>query len=462
MARNAARTPSGGGRRISVFAGAPVRQELGELVRLSWPVVLSRLGIMTMGLVDIIVVGHYSTVQLGYHALGWAPTAVVLTTAIGMMSGVQVMTARHIGEGRREAAGGVFRRGIVYALWLGLAAAVLVVTLGPIGLRHIGLEADLAEGASRVLMVLGLSLPFFLLSTAATFFLEALSRPKPATLAMWACNGLNLALNLLLVPGALGLPAFGAVGSVAATFGSRVVLAAWLIIYIMRMRDARALGLWAKPVDGPDAAREQRKVGYGAGASYFVEVGAFNVMSLYAGWLGGLALAGWTVILNMSAMIFMIPLGLSAATSVLVGRAYGANDKGGVVRSGVLGFGLCAVLLTGVALAVFAFAPAIAGFYTTDPALIAIVAPGLVMCCLFFTADGLQSVAAQALRARADVWWPTAIHTLSYAGLMVPLAWFLAFPAGLGLTGVIGAVIAASFVVAGLLLGRFWLLTRRG
>src|SRR5947209_14368950 len=96
---------------------SPVRTELGELLKLSGPVIISRLGIMAMGLSDAIVVGRYSATQLGYHALGWAPSSVVVTMAIGLLSGVQVMTARAIGQGRLHETGAVLRRGIVYSLW---------------------------------------------------------------------------------------------------------------------------------------------------------------------------------------------------------------------------------------------------------------------------------------------------------------------------------------------------------
>ena len=70
------------------------------------------------------------TGQLGYLGVAWAPTAVAITTGIGLISGVQVMTARHIGEGRPEATGGVFRRGVVYAFWLGVAAGALLLAVG--------------------------------------------------------------------------------------------------------------------------------------------------------------------------------------------------------------------------------------------------------------------------------------------------------------------------------------------
>ena len=93
--------------------------DLKQLLTLAWPVVVSRIGFMTMGLIDTVVVGRYSTMQLGFHALAWAVSGVVLTTGMGLISGVQVKTAQHLGEGRPGATGGVLRRGVVYGFWLG-------------------------------------------------------------------------------------------------------------------------------------------------------------------------------------------------------------------------------------------------------------------------------------------------------------------------------------------------------
>ena len=438
-----------------------VRHDLAALLRLAWPVILSRLGIMAMGLTDAIIVGRYSPTELGYQALGWAPTGIVIMTGAGLLTGVQVITARHIGEGRVNTTGGVLRRGLVYAWWLGLFVGALFWLLGPAMMSHVGLQPDLARGSGLVLQVLALSLPFHLIATTATYYLEALSRPKPATIAMWACNLINLAINLWLVPAHGASHGMGAVGASWATVISRAVLSLWLLIYIARMNDAAALGVFRKPTDSKQDALDQLTVGFGGGASGFVEAGAFSSMNLVAGWLGGLAVAGWAVVLNMTALIFMIPLGLSAATAVLVGRAYGAKDRAGLVRAANLGFGVCAAVLAVVAVLVLVFSRAIAGFYSTDPVLIELAGGALMLGSLYFIFDGLQGVAAQALRARGDVLVPTLTHIVSYAFVMVPLAWVLAFPAGLGLPGVVWAVIIASILSAGLLLARFWQLARR-
>jgi MATE family multidrug resistance protein len=278
---------------------------------------------------------------------------------------------------------------------------------------------------------------------------------------MWLANGLNLVLNLLLVPGVLGLPALGAVGSAWATFGARMALMAMSLIYIARLPEARALGVFARPPRDRAAEIAQRRIGYAAGSSYAIEVGAFAGMNFVAAWIGALAVAAYAVVLNITAVIFMVPLGLAGATAVLVGRAYGARNGREVVRAGVLGLAVCAALATVIALIVWPGARVITAAYTTEPELLELAASALALCTVFFVVDALQVVAAQALRARGDVWFPTGLHLISYGLIMIPLGWFLALPAGLGLNGIIWAIIVASFASAALLVGRFAWLAKR-
>ena len=438
-----------------------VRDELAQLLTLSGPVVLARLGIMTMGLSDAIVVGRYAASELGYHAMAWAPTSVVLTVAIGALTGVQVMTSRAIGAGRAEDTGAVLRRGLSYSLWLGLASMFLMVVLGPWSLRHMGLEPDLAAGAAKAVVIFALSLPTYVVACAAISWLEAHARPTPPMLMMWGANVVNLGLLLWLVPGTSGLGISGAIAGAWSTFGARAFLLIALAVYILRMKEARAYGVFDKPVPDRALEAEQRQVGYGAGASNFFEVAAFASMNVIAGWLGGAMVAAWAIVLNVAAMVFMVPLGLATGTAVMVGRAYGARDAKGVVRVGLIGFGVATAFGVVISLIVWPTAHWIAAAYTRDPMVIEVAASAMILCCLFFLADALQVVVAQALRARGDVWVPSATHLTSYVAVMMPLAWWLAIPMGMGLHGIVWAVIAASLLSAGLLLARFWQLSQR-
>lgn len=429
------------------------------LLGLAWPVVMARIGIMVMGLTDALVVGNFSGTELAYHALAWAPTSIVVTTAVGLMLGVQVMTARLLGEGRRAEVGAVLRRGTTYALQIGTVSMIGMIILGPWALDQLGLAEGLAQGASPALIVFSLSMPAYLISVAGQFFLEAMGRPKPGMWAMWIANGVNLALNLLLVPDLLGLGLEGALASAWATFFARLALAVFLVIYILRLPEARALGIFNRPKRDRPGEREQRKVGYGAGSSYFIEVGAFAAMTFFAGQIGTMETTAWTIVLNISAIVFMVPLGLASATAVLVGRAYGGKDSTGVMRAGLISIVTATALATLIALIVWPAAPWLASAYNRDVMLIAIAAPAIALSALFFVADAIQVVAAQANRAAGDVWWPTILHFVAYAVIMMPLGWILAHQ--FGVNGLVWAVIIASLVSGTLLTVRFIKVARR-
>lgn len=432
----------------------PIRPS--ALLRLAGPVVLSRMGIMMMGLVDTVIVGRHSGIELGYLALAWAPTGIVLTTSIGLLTGIQVLTSQAIGEGRARETGAILRRGIVYSLLIGVAAAVLLAGFGPWLLGHSGVAPGLAAGASPVLVMLSLSLIPILVGDAGIFWLEAHGRAVPGAVVMWASNVINLVLNLWLVPGDSGFPVGGAVAASWATFLSRAGFLLMVGAAILLWHEARSLGVLARAPRDREATRRLRRIGYASALSYFVEAGAFQCMTFVAGWLGATAVAAWAITVNAAAFIFMLPLGLATATGVLVGRAHGAGDRAGVRQAGLLGFAsVTAVLLLVCAIVGFG-SDAIAAGYTTDPAVARVAAGALLLSCLFYVADGLQVVAAQALRAQNDIWVPTATHFFSYLAVMIPLCVWFAGPLGWGVDGIVGGVIVASLVSAALLMGRFW------
>lgn len=444
---------------VSVPLASTYGSAFRALFTLAWPVVIARFGIMLMGLMDTVIVGHYSSVELGFHSMAWAPTSVFLVTSIGLLVGLQVKTSHYLGSGETHRIGAVFRRGMGYALGLGVGSMVLMMLFAP-PLFRASVTETLAAGATVPLMIFALSMPFYMVSIGCSEFLEALGRTRQSMFIMMGANVVNVALLFLLVPGHIE-PIHGAVGAAIATLIARAMMMVAMLIYVARLPQAREYGIFKKhPADKP-AAVDQRRIGYAAGASYFIEVGAFAAMTFFAGRLGEVEVAQWAIVLNFAGLVFMVPMGVAVGCSVLVGRAFGARDPQAIKMMGRVSFMTAAAFMMAVTLGVLIGAGALARFYTDDVALIAGVQAALLLSCLFFLPDGLQVVAAQALRARKDVVMPTVIHYISYGLIMMPLGWLFAITLKQGVPGLIYAVIVASLMSGTFLVGRFFWLDKR-
>ena len=256
---------------------AATRSFVAPLLRIAGPVALARLGIIGMALVDVIVVGQLAPDELPHQALGWAPTAVFLVAAIGLLQGVQVLAARSIGEGNKQGAGVVLRRGLILALVAGVLSAALMWLGGERLFTFFGIGETLAGPSTPVMLVLAFSIPLHLLYIAGTYFLEAIKKPGVSTVVMWLANAVNLGLNLLWVP------EHGAIGSAWATVGARVFLAGVLLICIYFLRDGVTFGVRKSKGAHGHGYGALLAVGAAAAVSQAVEAGAFSAMTVIAG-----------------------------------------------------------------------------------------------------------------------------------------------------------------------------------
>ncbi len=462
------------------------RPYVADVLRIAGPVALARLGIIGMALVDVIVVGQLAASELPHQALGWAPTAVFLVAAIGLLQGVQVLAARSLGEGNPDGAGVALRRGLVLAGAAGLLSAAMMWLGGERIFTMFGIEAELAAPSAPVMRVLSLSIPLHLIFIAGTFFLEAVKKPGIGTAVMWGANIVNLALNLLWVPdlsvganvawaeplyaairdwpllNALNAlaPEHGAIGSAWATVGARVFLAGVILACIWFSRDSARYRVRSLSSNGP-SYRALLGVGIAAAVSQAAEAGAFSAMTVIAGRIGANEVSGYQILLNLMAFVFMIALGVSAAAAVLVSEATGRKAPEEATRAGWTALGINTVGMAIAAALILMFARQIGGLYTADVNLVAMLAGLMWICALVLIPDGGQVVAAAALRARGDNWFPTFSHILSYLIVMPALGFWLAEGLEMKVAGLLWSIFWSSVLSVTILLARWWWLSSR-
>lgn len=447
--------PSAGG------LGARLVRSWLSLLRLSWPVVFNRAGLVLMGVVSVVMVGRYDTEALAGFALGNAVIMPLLVAGIGCLVGVIAVTARESGAGGTETAA-VALRGLHWAVAIGLVGALAALFSGPI-LRAIGQDPALVAAGSRVAIYLAPGVTLHLVFVAATFWLEGIGRTRPGLVAMAGANVVNLVLTWLLVFGRLGAPEMGAAGAALATTLARVVMIVAFLGWLLRLPEFAAyrgrFRLWGP--GGWTAGAEMRRIGLAGGASYFLETMAFATMAQAAGLLGETPLAAYSILHNIETTVFMVALGLSVGTAVRIGQAAGAGDRASAGFEGFAGAAAAIAIAALIGLVLFLAAPVVVGFYSSDPALIARAAPIMAVLAISMTFDAGQVVFGQATRALGDGWGTTACYVGAFWGVMVPLGLGLAFATPLAETGLFIGTAAGCIAAAALLGLRFRTLLSR-
>lgn len=196
-----------------------------ELLRLSIPTIISTLAVPLLGLVDTIVLGHLPQVEpLGAAAAAGAIFNSIFWVFGFLRMGTTGLVAQADGRGDHEAA----VRTLFQAVSIGAALGLLLVVLqGPIawaGFALIGASGEVERLARQYFSIRIFEAPAILMSLGITGYLRGRGDAFTPMLLVIGVNAVNIAGDLLLVPGALGFPSLGIQGAawaslISQTFG---------------------------------------------------------------------------------------------------------------------------------------------------------------------------------------------------------------------------------------------------
>jgi MATE family multidrug resistance protein len=194
---------------------------------------------------------------------------------------------------------------------------------------------------------------------------------------------------------------------------------------------------------------------------YLLEGGSAAIGGLMIGLFGAVALAANQIASSVTSILYMLPLGMSAAVSIRIAQAAGGGMPGRLASIGYAGIGLVTIWTAGFTVLLVVLGDVIAGLIVSDPVLIAAAATFFVVFAIMQVVDGVQSVALGALRGILDNDWPTMVSLIAYWLIALPVAWVVAFPLGFGAPGVWAGFGTGLAVAAVALLWRFRSKTRR-
>jgi MATE family multidrug resistance protein len=433
------------------------------MIALAWPMVLTNLAQTAMTATDVMMMGRLGPIQLGAGALGANLYFAPMIFGLGLILATAPMMARELGRNRHSVRD--IRRTVRQGFWVAIAVAVpiwLILWQAEAILLAMGQQPDLAAEAGRYMRWMQWAvLPFYWYIVLRSF-ISALERPGWALAVAFVAVGFNALANWCLMFGNLGFPAMGIAGSGLATTLSSVLMFTGLALVASLERQFRRYRLFGR-FWRADWARFRGlvRLGLPIGGILAFEVTIFNAAALLMGLIDAVSLAAHAIAIQIASLSFMVPMGVSQAATVRVGRAWGAGDTDGVTRAGwtafALGVGFMAIMatimITAPELLISAFIDVSA---PENRAVASLAVSFLAFAALFQIFDGAQAVGGGMLRGLHDTTVPMIYAAIGYWGIGLPLGIVLAFPYRFDGAGIWIGLSMGLAVVAALLLGR-WL-----
>ena len=430
----------------------PTRQDLRDMLALALPIAGVQVGLMLMGVVDTIMVGHVSPTALAAVALGTLYFFAVVVFAFGTLLALDPLVSQGVGAGDHVQVERSIQRALVLAVALTLIASALCLPVRPL-LVLMRQPADVIPLAVSFVHVSIPGILPFLAFVVLRQSLQAMRRMRAIVVTIVIANVVNATLCWVLVFGNLGAPALGAVGSSLASTISRWLMLACL--FLLARKELRPiLSRWHREAFDLAALRRLAALGVPIGFQTSLEFGVFAVVALLMGSLGTAPMAGHQIAINLASLTFMVPLGVSSAASVLVGQAIGRGDQERVQRTTLAGLVIGVGFMTLSASAFILFPGLLARLYSPDAAVLAVAVTLIPIAGVFQVFDGTQVVASGILRGSGDTRAPMIVNVLGFWLLGFPISLGLCYGAGLGPVGLWWGLVVGLMAVAAFLLLR--------
>ena len=395
---------------------------------LAWPILIGQLAVIANGVIDTMMTARYSATDLAALGLGASIYISVFVGLSGVMQALSPTIGQLYGARKLDAIGFEVRQGVWLTFFLSAVGAVALCFPQPL-LSIAQAPVELNEKVEQYLRILALALPTTLGFRIYASLNTANSRPRRVMAIQLGALLLKIPLNALFIFGGLGLPAFGSPGCAMATAVTSwiALLAGWMLLrhddfYTQFKIFGQGLG---KPVWAAQAAL--LRLGVPMGLSYLIEVTAFAFMALFIARLGSHAMAAHQITANFGTVLYMLPLSIASATSIVVAQEIGAGRFHAARLAGNAGIRLGTLLAVLLGMVVWLAREQIIDIYTPDASVAAAAMPLFFFIAFYQLFDALQVGTAFVLRAYKIAIVPTLMYAVALWGVGLSGGYLLGF-----------------------------------
>ncbi|MAU64163.1 MAG: MATE family efflux transporter [Flavobacteriaceae bacterium] len=416
---------------------------------------LGMVGHMTVAFADNVMVGQLGAAELAAVSLGNSFFFIVMSLAIGFATAITPIVAEADSSKNIMGVKDALKHGLILCSIMGISLYLLLMLVKPV-MFEMNQPLEVVKLAIPYLDFIALSIIPLIVFEALKRFSDGLSNTKYPMYATVLANIINIVLNYLLIFGHYGFPKLGITGAAIGTLVSRIFMAIFLwIIFINKEKFKQYIfNLNFKIID-VSIFKKIINLGFPSALQMLFEVGIFTSAIWLSGVLGKNFQAANQIAFNLSAMTFMIGVGLNVAAMIRVGNQKGLADFVSLRRIAFSIFLLVILIEIVFAFMFFTLRDWLPTLYLdTDniaklmenKEVIMIASELLIIVALFQIFDGLQVVILGALRGMQDVKIPTIITFIAYWLIGFPICYYLGLYTPLKSTGIwIGLLVGLAF-----------------
>ncbi len=404
------------------FTLADIKKESRTTLRLAIPAIISQLAQMSMGTIDTIMSGRLSTEALAAISVANNLFMPLMILVMGVLMALNPLVAHAIGASQTGRVADYCRQGILIALILTIPCFLIIPLAAPM-MDVIGVEQSIRPIVQEYLLALRWGLLPFFLFLALRFVNEGLFSTDAIMYITVSAIPINIALNFIFMYGYLGVPEMGAVGLGYATALVWTLMFAAMGIYTLTVKKYKEIQFLAgKFWPQLTIIRQILKLAIPLSLTLFLEVLLFALVGLMISRYALEIIAAHQIALNISALIYMIPLGLSIAVSARVGYAHGQHNLDNCRLASFVGICIAIMISMTATVVLYTIPESITRIYTSAVEVIEPTLGLLAIAAIFLIVDSIQVIAASALRGLHDTLVPMIIAAISY--------WLVGFTTG--------------------------------
>ncbi|PLT34995.1 MATE family efflux transporter [Bacillus sp. V5-8f] len=411
-------------------------EKLRQFFVILLPILITQLGLYSMNFFDIMMSGKYSTDDVAGVSIGssiWVP---VYSGLSGILLAITPIVSQLIGARNKKSV----PYSVIQGVYLAAAMAIVVMMIGSVMLNPILEAMSLTPTVERVahdyLIALSIGMVPLFIYNALRSFIDSLGQTRVSMIITLLALPINVGLNYLFIYGKFGFPELGGIGSgyaTAITYWIITIITVAVIIKIHPFSDYQIFKTFYR-VSFKEWA-SLLKIGVPIGFSIFFETSIFAAVTLFMSEFDTVTIASHQIAMNFASFLYMMPLSISMALTIVVGFEVGAARLQDARAYSLIGIITAVSMSLLCALAIFFFREPVASIYTEDARVMQLTAQFLIYAVFFQLSDAIAAPIQGVLRGYKDVNVTFLMSLVSYWVIGLPTGYVLANIADLGAFG---------------------------